>query len=115
LKLPIDTIDFDFEIMDGLPESAAAGPAAAGADADAVAAPVDGVYCRGLFLEGARWDSNSHELAESQPKVGAWRLLLFVYSQPSFMQLARLKTAHADICCNVLCCSWHGVCFEPLT
>jgi dynein heavy chain len=70
LKLPIDAIDFDFEIMDGLPEAAAAGPAAAaGADAEAVAAPVDGVYCRGLFLEGARWDSNSHELAESQPKV----------------------------------------------
>jgi dynein heavy chain len=70
LKLPIDTIDFDFEIMDGLPEAAATG-AAAGADAEAVAAPDDGVYCRGLFLEGARWDSSSHELAESHPKVGS--------------------------------------------
>lgn len=68
LKLPIDTIDFDFEMMDGLPEAVAAG--AAGADTDVTAAPVDGVYCRGLFLEGARWDSSTHELAESQPKVG---------------------------------------------
>jgi dynein heavy chain len=71
LKLPIDTIDFDFEIMDGLPEAAATGSAAAaGVDAEAVAAPADGVYCRGLFLEGARWDNGSHELAESHPKVG---------------------------------------------
>ncbi|WIA36351.1 hypothetical protein OEZ86_007670 [Tetradesmus obliquus] len=70
LKLPIDTIDFDFEIMDGLPEAAATGAAAAaGADGEAVAAPADGVYCRGLFLEGARWDSSSHELVESHPKV----------------------------------------------
>jgi hypothetical protein len=101
LKLPIDTIDFDFEIMDALPEAAAAG-----ADAETVAAPVDGVYCRGLFLEGARWDSNSHELAESQPKVGfcgnvcclCWQRcslagstdMSLLHTATSTMQLARL-------------------------
>ena len=30
--------------------------------------PENGCYIRGLFLEGAQWDSTSHELAESRPK-----------------------------------------------
>eukprot|EP00775_Hariotina_reticulata_P006671 gene6671-6895_t len=70
-KLPIDTIDFDFEVMDGLPEAAATTSSSgwASGSPDSVSAPIDGVYCRGLFLEGARWDSSVHELAESHPKV----------------------------------------------
>lgn len=49
-----DVIDFDYMVMD---------------DAAALATrPEDGVYCRGLFLEGARWDSTGHVLGESLPK-----------------------------------------------
>ena len=32
------------------------------------ARPDNGCYVRGLFVEGARWDMDSFELAESKPK-----------------------------------------------
>ncbi|KAJ9504717.1 hypothetical protein QJQ45_010696, partial [Haematococcus lacustris] len=54
--LPIDTVSFSFQIMDSL-------------EADAVVCgPEDGCYIRGLFMEGARWDSDSHLLGDSRPK-----------------------------------------------
>jgi dynein heavy chain, axonemal len=53
---PIDTVSFDFKVMDHLSyETCAAGPE-------------DGCYIRGLFLEGARWNDESHQLDESRPK-----------------------------------------------
>ncbi|KAL3158235.1 hypothetical protein ABBQ38_010487 [Trebouxia sp. C0009 RCD-2024] len=54
-KVPIDQIDFDFVVMDK--------------PGDCQAPPEDGVYCRGLFLDGCKWDPVEHILAESDPKV----------------------------------------------
>ncbi|KAL3693679.1 hypothetical protein R1sor_007330 [Riccia sorocarpa] len=54
-RLPIDNIDFEFKIIE---------------DAMTIKAkPEVGVYVKGLFLEGARYDSKTHALDESEPKV----------------------------------------------
>lgn len=53
-KIPIDTVGFDFECMP---------------PGDYNTKPEDGAYVDGMFLEGARWDSEKMQLAESLPKV----------------------------------------------
>jgi dynein heavy chain len=52
--IPIDEIVFDFEMM---PEDSYNH------------GPENGVYTYGLFMEGARWNKESHKLAESLPKA----------------------------------------------
>lgn len=54
-KYAIDTIDFDFLMVETAWE-------------DIRAKPVDGVYIRGLYLEGARWDPVTKALGDSKPK-----------------------------------------------
>ncbi|XP_065895241.1 dynein axonemal heavy chain 1-like isoform X2 [Dysidea avara] len=53
--ISIDTITFDFKVID--------------TDVDSLTSrPDNGCYIRGLFLEGAQWDNTAHELSESRPK-----------------------------------------------
>ena len=55
-QYPIDTIAFDFLMLDTF-------------SADSITTkPTDGVYIRGLFLEGARWDPEIRSLNDSRPK-----------------------------------------------
>lgn len=56
-QLPIDTVAFDFAFLTPTQEELAY-----------EVGPEDGSICRGLFLEGARWDVPNHVLAESKPR-----------------------------------------------
>jgi dynein heavy chain len=60
-KLPIDTIDFEFEVLNSI----------SGSDARAgsvTAPPQDGAYVYGLYLEGAAWDVDKGTLMEQAPQ-----------------------------------------------
>jgi len=54
-KIPIDLLGFEFEVVEEIE--------------DMLTKPEDGVYVKGLFLEGCRWCSIKESLAESQSKV----------------------------------------------
>ncbi|CAH1180400.1 unnamed protein product [Phaedon cochleariae] len=54
-NLPIDLIQFEFSVTDFE------------TDTDSICS--FGVYCKGLFLEGARWDRKLRKLNESLPKI----------------------------------------------
>jgi dynein heavy chain len=52
-KIPIDTMDLDYKVI---------------ADENATA-PDDGVYVKGMYMEGCKWDPSQETLAESDPKI----------------------------------------------
>eukprot|EP00803_Ostreobium_quekettii_P008971 evm.model.scf_437EXC.8 EVM.evm.TU.scf_437EXC.8 scf_437EXC:34649-40478(-) len=54
-KIPIDHIDFDYEVKD--------------LEGECDTPPEDGAYCRGLYIEMCRWNSEAHALDEAEPKV----------------------------------------------
>lgn len=45
-------------------------------------APKDGAYVNGLYLEGARWDADANNLAESTPKV-LFTLMPHIWFKPA--------------------------------
>eukprot|EP00617_Octactis_speculum_P021359 CAMPEP_0185745780 /NCGR_PEP_ID=MMETSP1174-20130828/4150_1 /TAXON_ID=35687 /ORGANISM="Dictyocha speculum, Strain CCMP1381" /LENGTH=743 /DNA_ID=CAMNT_0028419989 /DNA_START=18 /DNA_END=2249 /DNA_ORIENTATION=+ len=55
LQIPIDSVTFDFVVIEEAWEKLQERPA-------------DGAYIRGLFMEGARWDSATHSVNDSRPK-----------------------------------------------
>jgi dynein heavy chain len=55
--IAIDQIDFDFEVVDDETKY------------DMTTSAPDGAFVWGLYIEGCRWDSEQHVLAESNPKV----------------------------------------------
>jgi len=54
--IAVDTISWSFTIVEKAPDAISE-------------APSDGCYVYGLFLEGARWDYDTHALAEARPKT----------------------------------------------
>jgi dynein heavy chain len=54
MQFPIDTVSFDFIVTETKWED--------------LKSPEDGVYIRGLYLEGARWNSNIQSIDDSLPK-----------------------------------------------
>lgn len=54
--MAIDLLTFEFKILDQLNPTSVR------------KAPESGVYCFGIFLEGARWNYDTHLLDESLPK-----------------------------------------------
>lgn len=56
-KVAVDECEFDFEFLNEA-EITPSTPK-----------PADGVYVRGLFLEGCQWDNKNKELTESEPKI----------------------------------------------
>ncbi|XP_050560802.1 dynein axonemal heavy chain 3 isoform X6 [Spodoptera frugiperda] len=54
-KIPIDQVHFEFTITS--------------MEADTKDEPEYGVYCKGLFLEGARWNRVTMQMDESYPKI----------------------------------------------
>ncbi|XP_041978336.1 dynein axonemal heavy chain 3 [Aricia agestis] len=54
-RIPIDQVHFEFTITD--------------MEAECSTEPDYGVYCKGLYLEGARWNRKKKRLDESLPKI----------------------------------------------
>lgn len=56
-KIPIDTMDLDFEVVHDV------------IDNDTLPTPEEGIHVFGMFIEGCRWDETTRALGESEEKV----------------------------------------------
>jgi dynein heavy chain len=57
-SIAIDTLEFDFKVVHDVPE-----------DGKGIGAPEDGIHVVGMYIEGAKWDSEKRFLGESDPKI----------------------------------------------
>ncbi|XP_030314514.1 dynein heavy chain 12, axonemal [Calypte anna] len=79
-KIPIDLLGYEFEVI---PQDTSD------------TAPEDGVYIRGLFLDGARWDRNKGMLAEQYPKL-LFDTMPIIWIKPTVK--SNIKKSNAYIC-----------------
>ena len=70
MTFSIDSVSFEFVVEDTLTVD------------NTKAGPEDGCYIRGLFLEGARWDFDTHVVAESRPKE-LYTDMPFIWMKPA--------------------------------
>ncbi|CAM9848246.1 unnamed protein product, partial [Choristocarpus tenellus] len=82
-QVAIDTLNYRFNVMTEDPS-------------DIKEAPEDGIYCHGLWLEGARWDRDDWRLRES--RSGEMYMLLPLIH---FIPAVGHKTASTDYACPV--------------
>ncbi|KAK2580549.1 hypothetical protein KPH14_007682 [Odynerus spinipes] len=78
-RIPIDLIDFDFEVTKF--------------ETEVDEAPSTGVYIRGLFLEGARWNRETGALDESKPKV-MFDTLPIIWMQPNLKSELKFQSVY---------------------
>lgn len=72
-------------------------------------APEEGVYVRGLFLVGARWDGDQESLAEQRPKI-LWEEMPVLWLNPSVIQTNKPVETKATYKCPLYRTSErHGV------
>lgn len=82
--IPIDLLVFDYEVLNAEEDQA-----------PGMAAPADGVFVYGIFLEGARWNRVNNFLAESHPRELFDRMPL-IWMKP--VKRADLKERHVYVC-----------------
>ncbi|XP_028170778.1 dynein heavy chain 3, axonemal [Ostrinia furnacalis] len=69
-KIPIDQVHFEFTLTS--------------MEAECEEEPEFGVYCKGLFLEGARWNRETMQLDESYPKI-LFDTIPIIWFQPALI------------------------------
>ncbi|XP_039753870.1 dynein heavy chain 3, axonemal [Pararge aegeria] len=69
-RIPIDQVHFEFTITS--------------LEAECEEEPTFGVYCKGLFLEGARWNRDAMQLDESYPKI-LFDTIPIIWFQPALI------------------------------
>ncbi|KAM6121199.1 LOW QUALITY PROTEIN: dynein axonemal heavy chain 12 [Pterocles gutturalis] len=79
-RIPIDLLGYEFQVI---PQDTAD------------AAPEDGVYIHGLFLDGARWDRTKGLLAEQHPKL-LFDMMPIIWIKPTAK--SDIKKSNAYVC-----------------